>query len=101
MFFKEYVYGDNIRYKEKEVLKTSKNPEKALIYPDKTADTFYDDYSSVTIIADSNTEVFVITHDGHTYQGIYGGFVNDGEVCIRVKDVVLAFSGIIFLGSIF
>lgn len=99
MFFKEYVYGDKIGCNAKEKLLTSKDPEKTLVYPDKTADTFFDNYSSVMILSDSNVEVFIITHDGHTYQGTYGGyFMDEGEYCIKVGDVVHTFNKIIFLG---
>lgn len=101
MFFDEFVYGDKIKCDAQAKLRTSKDLEKALVFPDKIADIFYDAYSSITIFSDETTEVFIITQDGHAYKGTYGGYFEDeGEYCIKVGNVVHTFSGIIFLGTI-
>ena len=100
MFFTSFINGERIKCDTNQVLESSKSPERALIYKDNTVNVFYNEFGKkVTLIDGKKYELFVITQDGHAWDGVYTGYILDrDEFCIKVNDIILPLHTNIFLG---
>ncbi len=99
MFFTRFIYGDRIKCDTNQTI-TNKNPEKAIIFEGNTVHIFHDENGKkVTLIDGKKYELFVITQDGHAWDGVYTGYILDrDEFCIKLNDIILPLNTIIFLG---
>lgn len=97
MYFDNYVYG-NIRVETGELL-TGKDPKTSLVWTDlKGASVKDDDGNGFLLLFDKGQNLFIVTHKGYVYTGIFEKIDEEGNLVLKDRFFINP-KDIVFIGE--
>ena len=98
MYFTNYAYG-NLRVEKSEKLYTGTNPKTSLVWKDLNgASVKGDDGTGFLLLFNQGQDLFIVTHKGYVYTGIFEKIDEEGNLVLEDKFSIDP-KNIVFIGE--